>query len=95
MRLVENLARRQHQAIIPLHDIGGMSQRGFGPEEIAGKTGPTLEYVPAVMWLLEKGEHRLLRAVESSLSGHKAHAAYTASSPLGRLGASGTCCRWC
>jgi ParB family chromosome partitioning protein len=61
MSLVENLARRQHRAIDLLHD----SRRGYGPEEIAGKTGLTLEYVRAVIRLLEKGEHRLLRAVES------------------------------
>lgn len=65
MSLVENLARRQHRAIDLLHDIGGMSQRGYVPEEIAAKTGLTLEYVRAVIRLLERGEHRLLRAVES------------------------------
>lgn len=63
--LVENCARRQHQAIDLLHDIGGMKQRGYGDAEIAKKTGLSLEYVKGVGRLLARGEQRLLRAVES------------------------------
>lgn len=65
MSLVENLARRQHRAIELLHDIQGLKQRGYGPEEIGRKTGLSFEYVHGVIRLLENGEHRLLRAVES------------------------------
>jgi ParB family chromosome partitioning protein len=65
MSLVENLARRQHRAIDLLHDIEGLKKRGYSETEIAKKTGLTLEYVRGVIRLLEKGEHRLLRAVES------------------------------
>jgi len=65
MSLVENLARRQHRAIELLHDIQGLKQRGYGPEDIAQKTGLSFEYVRGVIHLLENGEHRLLRAVES------------------------------
>lgn len=65
MSLVENLARRQHRAIDLLHDIEGLKQRGYSEEEIAAKTGLTLEYTRAIIRLFEKGEHRLLRAVES------------------------------
>lgn len=63
--LVENCARRQHRAIDLLQDIGGMKQRGYSVPEIARKTGLSPEYVHAVVRLLEKGEQRLLRAVES------------------------------
>lgn len=63
--LVENCARRQHRAIDLLQDIGGMKSRGHSAPEIARKTGLTAEYVYAVVRLLEKGEQRLLRAVES------------------------------
>ncbi|MBX3574480.1 MAG: ParB N-terminal domain-containing protein [Mesorhizobium sp.] len=63
--LVENCARRQHRAIDLLQDIGGLKQRGYPVPEIARKTGLTAEYVYAVVRLLEKGEQRLLRAVES------------------------------
>jgi ParB family chromosome partitioning protein len=65
MSLVENLARRQHRAIDLLHDIQGLKERGYDEADIARKTGLTLEYVRGVTRLLEKGEHRLLRAVES------------------------------
>ncbi len=65
MSLVENLARRQHRAIDLLHDIQGMNRRGYSAAEITRKTGLTLEYVRGVLRLLGKGEHRLLRSVES------------------------------
>jgi ParB family chromosome partitioning protein len=65
MSLVENFARRQHRAIDLLHDIQGLKKRGYDEPEIARKTGLSLEYVKAVIGLLENGEHRLLRGVES------------------------------
>ena len=65
MSLVENFARRQHRAIDLLHDIEGLKRRGYDEAEIARKTGLTIEYVKGVIGLLENGEHRLLRAVES------------------------------
>lgn len=65
MSLVENCARRQHRAIDLLHDIEGLKNRGYKEAEIARKTGLSLEYVRGVIRLLGKGEHRLLRAVES------------------------------
>ena len=65
MSLVENFARRQHRAIDLLHDIEGMKERGYNDVLIARKTGLTIEYVRGVFRLLTKGEHRLLRAVES------------------------------
>lgn len=63
--LVENCARRQHRAIDLLQDIAGMKQRGYNVPEIARKTGLSAEYVYAVVRLIEKGEQRLLRAVEA------------------------------
>lgn len=65
MSLVENCARRQHRAIDLLHDIQGLKHRGYSEPDIARKTGLTLEYVRAVIGLLENGELRLLRGVES------------------------------
>lgn len=65
MSLVENCARRQHRSIDLLHDIEGMRQRGYEFDEIARKTGLTVEYVRGISGLLEGGEHRLLRAVEA------------------------------
>ncbi|MBP1874027.1 ParB family chromosome partitioning protein [Ensifer adhaerens] len=63
--LVENCARRQHRAIDLLHDIGGMKERGYSVPEIARMIGLSAEYIHAVIRLLEKGEERLLRSVES------------------------------
>jgi ParB family chromosome partitioning protein len=65
MSLVENQARRQHRAIDLLHDIEGLKGRGYSDAEIAAKTDLSVEYVRGVIRLLEKGEQRLLRAVES------------------------------
>ena len=65
MSLVENFARRQHRAIDLLHDVEGLKRRGYDEPEIARKTGLTVEYVKAIIRLIENGEHRLLRAVES------------------------------
>jgi ParB family transcriptional regulator, chromosome partitioning protein len=65
MSLVENLARRQHRAIDLLHDIQGLKRRGYSDNAISRKTGLTIVYVRGINRLLEKGEHRLLRAVES------------------------------
>lgn len=63
--LVENCARRKHRAIDLLYDIDGMKQRGYSVADIARKTGLSGEYVYAVIRLIENGEQRLLRAVES------------------------------
>lgn len=65
MSLVENCARRRHRAIDLLHDIEGLKHRGYKEAEIARKTDLSVDYVRDVIRLLEKGEHRLLRAVES------------------------------
>lgn len=65
--LVENCARRQHRAIDLLQDIRGMQERGYSNPDIARKTGLSLEYVNGVARLIEKGEQRLLRSVESGL----------------------------
>src|SRR5207302_5786595 len=48
-----------------LHDIEGLRKRGYNDTTIARKTGLSSEYVKGVIRLLDKGEHRLLRAVEA------------------------------
>jgi ParB family chromosome partitioning protein len=65
MSLVENLARRQHRAIDLLYDIQGLKRRGYSDAAISQKTGLHRTYVHGVNRLIEKSEHRLLRAVES------------------------------
>jgi ParB family chromosome partitioning protein len=65
MSLVENLARRQHRAVDLLYDIQGLKRRGYSDAAISQKTGLNRTYVHGVNRLIEKSEHRLLRAVES------------------------------
>ena len=65
MSLVENIARRQHRPIELLRDIGTLKRRGYSDAEIARKIGFSGEYVRCVRRLLEKGEERLLVAVET------------------------------
>jgi ParB family chromosome partitioning protein len=63
--LVENLARRKHSAIDLFQDIAAMKRRGHREREIATKTGLTYTYVCDVVRLIEKGEERLLKAVQA------------------------------
>lgn len=66
MSLVENLARPLHRPLDLLKAIEILT-RDYDPKAIAAKTGLTLEYVKAVINLLEQGEERLLSAVENGL----------------------------
>lgn len=65
MSLVENLARRQHNAVDLLKGIEVLQKNGYSPKEIAEKTGLTHEYVSEIQKLIERGEERLISAVES------------------------------
>lgn len=67
MSLVENCARRQHRAIDLLQEIANLRQRGYSDKVIGGKIGFTPEYVNMIGGLLEKGEERLLSAVEAGI----------------------------
>jgi ParB family chromosome partitioning protein len=64
MSLVENLARRQHVNIEIVREIGKLKERGYRPAEIAKKTDMHPEYVRGIIRLLERGEERLIIAVE-------------------------------
>jgi ParB family transcriptional regulator, chromosome partitioning protein len=65
--LVENCARRQHRAIDLLQDISTLRGRGYSDREIAPKIGVSVEYIHMIGMLLEKGEERLLTAVEAGI----------------------------
>jgi len=67
MSLVENCARRQHRAIDLLQDIGTLRNRGYKDNEIASKIGVSTDYVRMIGTLLEKGEERLVSAVEAGV----------------------------
>lgn len=65
MSLVENLARRQHHTIDLLQGIEILKKQGYDGKEIAAKTGLGYDYVHAILNLMNRGEERLLAAVES------------------------------
>jgi ParB family chromosome partitioning protein len=65
MSLVENCARRQHRAIDLLQDIGTLRGRGYSDHEIAAKIGVSSDYIRMIGTLFEKGEERLVAAVEA------------------------------
>lgn len=65
MSLVENLARRQHHSNELMKGIEVLHQQGYGVKDIAAKTGLSPEYAQGVLNLIDRGEDRLLSAVES------------------------------
>ncbi len=67
MSLVENIARRQHRPIDLLQEIRSLHNRGYSDTEIGQKVGMTTSWANMIINLLERGEERLLRAVESGL----------------------------
>jgi ParB family chromosome partitioning protein len=65
--LVENIARRPHRPIDLMAEIGSLAKRGYGDAEIAEKIGCSRSWVHHVLVLLERGEERLVSAVETGL----------------------------
>jgi ParB family chromosome partitioning protein len=65
MSLVENLARRQHAPLDMLKEIENLSTNGYSKKQIAEKTGLSPAYTRDILILLDKGEERLISAVES------------------------------
>lgn len=67
MSLVENIARRQHRPIDIMQEIGSLHERGYSDAEIAEKIAVSASWVGTIVALLERGEERLLTAVETGL----------------------------
>lgn len=65
MSLVENCARRKYMPTELLHGIQQLQQRGYDADDIAEKTGLVPDYVQSILRLMDRGEERLLAAVES------------------------------
>jgi ParB family transcriptional regulator, chromosome partitioning protein len=65
MSLVENLARRQQSPLELVHAIGVLAARGYSHAEIAKKVDFSVEYVAAICVLLERGEEKLISALET------------------------------
>ncbi|WP_321865373.1 ParB/RepB/Spo0J family partition protein [Paraburkholderia tropica] len=62
--LAENLARRQHRAFELLGKLQELRDKGYSSEEIGRKTNLESSYVSGILMLLEKGEQKLIQAVE-------------------------------
>ena len=67
MSLVENIARRQHRPIDIMYEIKSLHERGYSDSEIGEKIGVTCAWVNMIVTLLERGEERLVEAVETGL----------------------------
>jgi len=65
MSLVENLARRQHSSLELLDGIELLRKKGYDTRAIAKKIGVSDGYVSEILKLMEKGEERLINAVET------------------------------
>jgi ParB family chromosome partitioning protein len=64
MSLAENLARRRHSTVELVREIRRMKDQGYTPADIARKTDLDVSYVRGLLQLLDRGEERLLQAVE-------------------------------
>ncbi len=64
MSLVENCARRMHRSVDLLQDVATLRGRGYSDRQIAEKIGASPEWVSMMATLIEKGEQRLIEAVD-------------------------------
>lgn len=64
MSLAENIARRQFRPLELLAAITALRDQGYDRKAIAAKTGLAPEYVYGILLLLDRGEERLLAAVQ-------------------------------
>ncbi|MCJ9719902.1 ParB N-terminal domain-containing protein [Agrobacterium sp. SHOUNA12C] len=67
MSLVENIARRTPRPIDLMREIGALRARGYTDAAIAKKIGVGASWVNMTASLLERGEERLVAAVETGL----------------------------
>lgn len=67
MSLVENIARRLHRPIDIMREVGALKKRGYSDAEISQKIGVASSWVGKVVTLLDRGEDRLVAAVDTGL----------------------------
>lgn len=67
MSLVENIARRTPRPIDILREIGALRARGYNDTAIGEKLGVGASWVNMIASLLERGEERLVAAVETGV----------------------------
>lgn len=66
MSLVENLARRNYTSVELVKQVGALKERGYSYAQIARKTDLDPTYVRGLVRLIQKGEEKLIQAVERS-----------------------------
>ena len=64
MSLAENIARKGHRPLEILADIELLLTRNTSIDDIVAKTGLSQKYVRDIVFLLKKGEERLIEAVQ-------------------------------
>lgn len=64
--LAENIARRGHRPLEILADIELLLAREYTIDDIIHRTGLSQKYVRDIVFLLEKGEERLIEAVQNN-----------------------------
>lgn len=64
MSLAENIARRGYRPLEILSDIQILRNHGYSAETIIDKTGLSPKYVKDIVFLLDKGEERLIEGVQ-------------------------------
>jgi len=67
MSLVENIARRAPRPLDAMREISALRSRGYSDTAIAEKIGVGTSWVNMIASLLERGEERLVTAVETGL----------------------------
>jgi len=67
MSLVENVARRSHPGIDFMREVGRLRERGHSDQSIGDIIGVSPAWVNMIANLLEKGEEKLLAAVEGDI----------------------------
>lgn len=67
MSLVENIARRTPRAVDLMKEVTALRSRGYSDSVIAEKIGVGTSWVSMIASLLERGEERLVAAVEAGL----------------------------
>lgn len=70
MSLVENLARRNLSPLELIKEVGRLREQGYTHARIGEKIGFSAEYIHSISGLLERGEERLLDAVERGIIPH-------------------------
>lgn len=65
MSLVENFARCLHKATDLLQAVEILKTQNYSTQDIARKVGMSADYIADILRLLERGEERLISAVES------------------------------